>query len=680
MQPWFGGPAFGIVSAMLFPVCLIGPIVLQIKLILASLRCCLLSCLALAPGLAAQAAAAFEDSMAQRSLACTGCHGAQGQAGPDGYYPRLAGKPAAYLYNQLQNFRQGRRHYPLMQGLLEPLDDAYLQSLAAHFAGLSVPYAPPARTTASAAELALGRRLVLQGDSARGLPACTQCHGQQLTGVLPATPGLLGLPADYINAQLGGWQTGQRHAAAPDCMAAIARQLQAGESTAIARWLAAQTVPAQAQAVARMPSPLPTAADRSLRCGSDTPAAPASTSTTTGNTSARADAAQVARGAYLARIGNCAQCHSQRGGLPYGGGRAVDTPFGAVYSSNLTPERRHGIGSWSADDFWRALHHGLSKDGRALSPAFPYTSYTRLTRSDSDALFAFLQSLPASSQANTAPALRWPYGTQWALRAWRALYFTPAETTPGPAPATVPAEQSAAWQRGQYLVQGLGHCLECHSARNWLGARTHASAVQGAVLPGSQWFAPSLNDPAGASVAAWSEASIRTYLQTGSNAEAQASGPMAAVVLHGTQYLSDADAQAMAVYLKALPQSAPAPQDPPAAASSSKLQQGARLYGRHCADCHGAQGQGRAGAYPALAGNRTVTQQPANNLIHSVLQGGFAAATRGHPQPYGMPPFLLQLSDAELAALLSHVRSSWGNRAAALSEFDINTFRRSQAP
>jgi mono/diheme cytochrome c family protein len=222
--------------------------------------------------------------------------------------------------------------------------------------------------------------------------------------------------------------------------------------------------------------------------------------------------------------------------------------------------------------------------------------------------------------------------------------------------------------------------MECHGKRNALGALSATPAKGGSVLAGEQWFAPSLGDASGASVASWSVEEIAALLQTGRNSRAMANGPMGEVVLHGTQYLSDADAQAVAVYLKALPQHAPGAAGSTAPVNTGTSQQGSGLYETHCADCHGARGEGRADVYPALAGNRAVTQAIPNNLINTVLQGGFAAATRGHPQPFGMPPFALRLSDSELASLLSHVRSSWGNQAAAISEFDINKFRRSQAP
>ena len=387
-------------------------------------------------------------------------------------------------------------------------------------------------------------------------------------------------------------------------------------------------------------------------------------------------ASLIERGRYLARIGNCAFCHTRRGGAAFAGGRAIDTPFGAVYSSNITPDAQYGLGGWTADDFWRALHHGVSRSGRLLYPAFPYTSYTLVSRADADALFAWLQSLPASATANTPHALRWPYNTELALRVWRALYFQPATPLPN---SLAPATEEAAAARGEYLVNGLGHCLECHSARNLLGGRK-ASGKGGAVLPGSAWFAPSLFDTAEASVAHWTQAEAVAFLTSGSNTHAQASGPMAEVVLHSTQYLHDADAQAMAGYLRALPQ---VPQKPPIQPSekpaSMAVGNGARLYEQHCANCHGLQGQGQPGAYPALAGNRMVLLDNSNNPILSVMQGGFAAATAGNPRPYGMPPFMLRLSDAELAQVLSYVRTSWGNQAAPVLELDINTLRQTLA-
>ena len=210
----------------------------------------------------AGAAAPFEDTIAQRTAACTVCHGKQGRAGPDGYYPRLAGKPAGYLYNQLLNFRDGRRQYRLMTHLLDPLSDAYLQEMALYFASLDVPYPPPQRASLTHVAWYRGQQLATAGDAALKLPACTQCHGAALTGVQPNTPGLIGLPRDYLNAQLGAWRSGQRRAHAPDCMADIAKQLSSEDLGAVVGWLSSQPVPRAAKPIAALPQP------SAIACGS----------------------------------------------------------------------------------------------------------------------------------------------------------------------------------------------------------------------------------------------------------------------------------------------------------------------------------------------------------------------------------------------------------------------------
>lgn len=211
-------------------------------------------------------AAPFEDTIAQRTMACTACHGPQGRAAPDGYYPRLAGKPAGYLFNQLINFRDGRRHYGLMTQLVDPLTDSYLLEIAQYFSALEVPYPAPLPAAAHAAALQKGEQLVLRGDASRQLPACVQCHGQAMTGVSPNIPGLLGLPRDYLNAQLGAWKAGQRRAQAPDCMKNVVDKLSLDDINAAASWLAAQRVPAISKAVDSLPA-LPAGAT-AIDCGS----------------------------------------------------------------------------------------------------------------------------------------------------------------------------------------------------------------------------------------------------------------------------------------------------------------------------------------------------------------------------------------------------------------------------
>ena len=209
--------------------------------------------------------------MAQRVTACTGCHGREGRAASDGYYPRIAGKPAGYLYNQLVNFRDGRRTYALMTHLVQHLTDDYLREIADYFAGLDLPYPPPQPLSLDAGTLERGRKLVLEGDPARDIPACAQCHGTALTGVVPALPGLLGLPRDYLNSQLGAWRIGQRRAQEPDCMSQIARRLGGDDVAAITGWLATRPLPTPATPASSLPGPLP------LRCGGIGDAAAADT-------------------------------------------------------------------------------------------------------------------------------------------------------------------------------------------------------------------------------------------------------------------------------------------------------------------------------------------------------------------------------------------------------------------
>lgn len=382
----------------------------------------------------------------------------------------------------------------------------------------------------------------------------------------------------------------------------------------------------------------------------------------------------VARGGYLVRAGNCMACHTQRGGAPFAGGRAIETPFGTVYAGNITPHERAGIGAWSREDFWRALHEGRSRDGRLLYPAFPYPNYTLVTRADADAMFDYLRSVAPVDHPNTPHRLRWPYSTQAALAAWRAVYFTPGEYVNDPS-------RPAPWNRGAYLVRGLGHCGACHTARNALGATSDMMDLSGGLIPMQNWYAPSLASPHEAGVADWDTGQVVRLLQTGVARRGGVLGPMAEVVLQSTQHLAPPDLEAMAVFLKALPQASGEPVAGTAARMGSRMaERGAKVYGDHCAQCHGEQGEGVAGAYPALAGNRAVTLPVPANLVQVVLGGGFAPATAGNPRPFGMPPFATVLSDEDVAAVISHIRAAWGNRAGAVSEFEVSQQRGSTGP
>ncbi len=390
----------------------------------------------------------------------------------------------------------------------------------------------------------------------------------------------------------------------------------------------------------------------------------------------------LAQGRYLLQAGNCIACHTARGGTPMAGGRGIETPFGSVYSSNLTPDPETGIGQWSSAHFWRALHHGRSRDGHLLTPAFPYNHTTLISRSEADAMFAWLQSLPPVVNQPPVHSLHWPLGTQPALAVWRTLYFKAGSYQ-------AKAGQTAEWNRGAYLVQGLGHCAACHSTRNALGASGAVDDLTGGLMPVVNWTAPSLTDNAQTGLAQAPLGEIQTLLKTGQSGQHYTSGPMAEVVQYSTQYLNAPDLRAMAIYLQsqAIPSTfaaatALASGVPKAteqrAISLETANRGSAIYDKQCAQCHGDQGQGQIGAYPALAGQRGVLQSDTTNLVQTLLYGGYPPATSGNPRPYGMPPFILTLDDKDIAAVLTHLRSQWGNHAREVTPLEVNRIRASQ--
>lgn len=381
---------------------------------------------------------------------------------------------------------------------------------------------------------------------------------------------------------------------------------------------------------------------------------------------------QIARGAYLARAGDCMACHTVRGGSPYAGGRAIATPFGDIFSPNVTPDAETGIGQWSSDDFWRALHNGKSKDGSFLYPTFPYPNYTKVTRADSDALYAYFRTLKPVYRTNREHGLRFPYNQRILLAGWRALYFRPGVYQ-------ADTGQTIDWNRGAYLVQGLGHCNACHADRNALGATDSATDLAGGVIPMLNWYASPLTSGAETSIGEWDTQHIVDFLKTGVSARGAVFGPMAEVVRESLQYLNDKDIEAMAGYLKSLPQTG-ASSEPvsirfSAQETESVLNTGAQLYRKHCADCHQASGEGIPPGYPPLAGNRSLTAHTAVNPIRMVLNGGYPPSTSGNPRPYGMPPFGPAMSDTEVAAVVSYIRNAWGNRAQLVSPAEVSRHR-----
>ena len=400
------------------------------------------------------------------------------------------------------------------------------------------------------------------------------------------------------------------------------------------------------------------------------------------------------RGAYLAKLGNCAACHTARGGAAYAGGKVIATPFGAVYTSNITPDLETGIGNWSADAFYRALHDGRSANGKLLTPAFPYPNYTHITRADSDDLYAyFMHGVAPVVQPNKAHDLPFPFNTQVALALWRTLFFTPntiaAESINTPAEAinnTIKTDHLDI-QRGAYLVRGLGHCSACHAERNALGASVknqfNDQFLSGALMPMRDWYAPSLVDKAEASVTHLPKQDVVALLKTGIAPNASMLGPMAEVVANSTQFWTDADLNATAAYLQSLPQIEVKNSTKSTTSANSRIAKsqpalftrGAELFTQHCATCHGEQGQGMRVegnvALPALASNRAVTMPNTTNLVRIILAGGYAPSTAGNPRPFGMPPFVHVLNDTDIAAVTTYIRNAWGNQAEAVTGADV---------
>jgi mono/diheme cytochrome c family protein len=405
--------------------------------------------------------------------------------------------------------------------------------------------------------------------------------------------------------------------------------------------------------------------------------------------------ALAVQGAYLAKLGNCAACHTDRGGAAYAGGKAIHTPFGAVFASNLTPDAQHGIGSWTADAFYRAMHQGVNANGKLLTPAFPYPNTTHISRADSDALYAyFMQSVQPVAQPSKTHELAFPFNTQLALAVWRVLFFRPAESEKTPISIANNPMQAGGKvifssidqiERGRYIVQGLAHCSACHAQRNALGAASSDGLLSGALMPMQDWYAPSLHAKEEAGVQHWQREQIVALLKNGITHNASVLGPMAEVVAKSTQHWQDVDLNATAAYLQSLPMQS-APQKREAQIAAKSLQQGAALYTQHCATCHGDNGQGLQEldasaalgkvSIPALAGNRAVSLSSSANLVRIILAGGYAPSTSGNPRPYGMPPFVHVLTDTDIAHIATYIRASWGNQANAVSASEVVAQRR----
>jgi mono/diheme cytochrome c family protein len=383
------------------------------------------------------------------------------------------------------------------------------------------------------------------------------------------------------------------------------------------------------------------------------------------------DSSLIEKGEYLARAGDCIACHTAPDGKLFAGGRAMPTPFGTLYTSNITPDKETGVGACNAEQFYAMMHTGRFPDGGLLYPAMPFGSYTKVTRQDSNAIFAYLRTVPPVRQPNRPHDLRFPYNNRSLILGWRTLFFNEGEFKPDP-------KQSAEWNRGAYLVEGLGHCAMCHTAINALGGSSESQAFQGGLIPMQNWYAPSLTSNKEAGLGEWSLQDIADLLKTGVSSRGAVYGPMAEVVYDSLQYLTDADVRAMAVYLKSLAQGSPpqaATSSLPGEESSLLLSLGKTIYDKQCAICHSADGRGKPPHYPPLAGNQSIQMASAVNPIRMVLNGGYPPETSGNPMPYGMPPFAQSLSDDEVAAVVTYIRTAWGNRGAPVSARDANALR-----
>jgi mono/diheme cytochrome c family protein len=365
---------------------------------------------------------------------------------------------------------------------------------------------------------------------------------------------------------------------------------------------------------------------------------------------AMAQQTQLQRGEYLARAGDCVSCHTAQGGAPYAGGLRLDTPFGYMLSPNITPDPVTGIGRWSGDDFYRAMHHGVNKRGQDMYPVMPYDFYTKVTRADIDAIFAYLKTVTPVTNNVTTNHLYFPFNQRWSMGAWRELFFSEGTYKPDPA-------KSASWNRGAYLVEGLGHCSDCHSPRDIMGGIEKSKAFQGAVIDG--WFALNLSSNLHSGLGEWTAEEIATYLKTGVfRGKTTALGPMAEVVKNSTSYMTDDDLKAMGEYLKSIPASSPL-RTARAMPSDVRIE-AASLYMDHCGGCHQAGGRGVPNVFPPLAGNGVVLSKSPADILKVVLNG---IPARGKYVP--MPSFANQLTDKGIADLANYVRSSWGNTAAS---------------
>ncbi|WP_407160566.1 cytochrome c [Bradyrhizobium sp. STM 3557] len=375
--------------------------------------------------------------------------------------------------------------------------------------------------------------------------------------------------------------------------------------------------------------------------------------------------AETARGEMLTVIGGCAGCHTADPAQPFAGGKRIETPFGAVFAPNLTPDPGTGIGAWSDEDFRRALREGIAPNGSRYYPAFPYPHFTKLTRDDIAAIRAYLATVPAVSNKVPPPELRFPFNYRPLMRLWDAAFLKPGVLLPDQA-------KSAEWNRGRYLVEAAGHCGSCHTPKNLLGAEKRGAPLSGGRVGG--WFAPRLDGAARSGLKDWSSDDIAEYLSSGRNAKSHAEGPMAEVVVTSTSKMADADVRAIAVYLKSLPAG---PQDavstPP---SDASMIAGQTIYARACISCHEADGMGAPRIYPPLPGNALLQAQDPSSTLRVILDGAQTLTTPRAPNTGSMPAYAHQLNDQQVADVANYIRNAWGNAAPTVTADQVKAARR----
>jgi mono/diheme cytochrome c family protein len=370
------------------------------------------------------------------------------------------------------------------------------------------------------------------------------------------------------------------------------------------------------------------------------------------------------RGRYLVQLGDCVACHTDKGGERFAGGRKVETPFGTLLSANLTPDMQTGIGRYNADTFYRALHEGIDHEGRHLYPAFPYNYYTKVTREDSDAMFAYLRTIAPVSKHVDRNQLPFPFDIRGLMVVWNAMFLDKGEYKPD-------AGKPQAWNRGAYLVEGLGHCEACHTAKNMMGGPKKGKAFQGGTF--AEWFAPDLTKNERTGLGGWKDDDLREFFRRGANAHSAASGEMGEVVAFSTSQMNDADIDATIAYLRTIEASPDAKADKP---GDAVMKQGEAIFQDNCAACHRMDGSGVPRYFPPIRQDANVQQSDPTSLIHFVLAGARKVATDASPTPLSMPAFEWKLSDAQIAAVLTYVRNSWGNSAAAVSADKVADLRK----